>query len=163
MAPELFHFRPRFRALAWTASGLGAGAMTLASLGLLGPGQLIGWIVGGIGAALGPLYAVSPAWRLIVAVDEHGLAVRRGETPRFQLPWNEVVRVVWSPATSTMFVDGGSPARSLLVPGYGATAPYDLERKPELCRAIVARVPADRVIEVDSLERYAAAVQVTPP
>jgi hypothetical protein len=63
-----------------------------------------------------------------------------------------VVEVVASPSTTTCFVDGGSPGRSLLVPGDGAPAPYDVEHKPALYRAILARVPAARVREVTSLD-----------
>ena len=48
--------------------------------------------------------------------------------------------------------DGGAPERSLLVPGDGAPAPYDIEDKPALYAAILAAVPADRVETVETIE-----------
>jgi len=54
------------------------------------------------------------------------------------------VRVVASPATSSCFIDGGAPERSLLVPGDGAPAPYDIADRAALVEAILARVPATR-------------------
>ena len=67
-------------------------------------------------------------------------------------PWGDVVRVVASPTTHTCFVDGGAPDKSLLVPGVGAPAPYDLERRDELFAEILAHVPPDRVKTVTSLD-----------
>jgi len=63
------------------------------------------------------------------------------------------VRVVASPTTKSCFVDGGAPEKSLLVPGDGAPAPYDLERRAALFDAIIAHVPADRVQTVETLEQ----------
>jgi hypothetical protein len=145
----------RFAALAWTASGLGAAAVALAVADLLGAARLLGYVLGSGGALLGPLHAASPAWRYTVEVGDDALRVRRRDRLRLELPWPDVVRVVYSPSTATLFVDGGAPERSLLVPGLGAPASYDLERKPELCRAIVARVDPARVVEVASLEDFA--------
>ena len=129
-SPARFRFRPRYRALA-------AGAIA----------------VGLVAAALGGLYLGSPAWKLQVLVDDDALEVRSGEDRRFRLAWPEVVRVVASPATATCFVDGGAPERSLLVPGIGAPAPYQIERRAELYAAIVAHVPAERIRQVELLER----------
>jgi hypothetical protein len=154
-AAQRFRFRPRFVGLAVTASALGLGLLAVAAADLLGAARALGLVLGAGGATLGPLYAASPAWRLVVVVDDDALSVERGGRARLRLPWPEVVRVVWSPATSTMYVDGGAPERSLLVPGPGATAPYDLEDRPALCRAVLAHVAADRVIEVPSLEQFA--------
>jgi hypothetical protein len=72
---------------------------------------------------------------------------------RFRLRWDEVKGVIASPSTQTCFVDGGTAERSLLVPGDGAPAPYAIEDATALYRAIVARVPPERVREVDLLER----------
>lgn len=147
-APRRFRFRPRYRGLAWTALG-GGGALGVAG-GLAG--VVPGLVAGAVGAALGGLYLVSPAWRLTVIVDDDGLEVTSAGDRRFRLAWGDVVRVVSSPATHTCFVDGGEPARSLLVPGDGAPAPYDIEDKAALCEAILARVAPERVTTVETLE-----------
>ncbi len=63
------------------------------------------------------------------------------------------VKVVSSPTTNTCFVDGGTPETSLLVPGDGAPAPYDIENKRALCDAILAHVAAEKVRTVDTLAR----------
>lgn len=149
---ELFRFRPRFGALAWGAIALGAIA-ALAG-GLRGATGVA--VAGGLCLAFGVAYRWSPAWRYVVAVDDDALEVTRDGERRFRLPWTSVVKVIASPSTSTCFVDGGSADVSLLVPGDGAPAPYDVERKRDLYRAIMARVPADKVREVTSLDAPAA-------
>jgi hypothetical protein len=145
---EQFRFRPRFGALAWAAVGLGAlTALVAGWRGAAGAG-----VAGGLCLAFGLAYLWSPAWRFIVHVDDDALEVTRDGVRRFRLPWTAIVKVIASPATATCFVDGGSPATSLLVPGDGAPAPYDVERKRALYAAILARVPAERVREVASLD-----------
>src|SRR5690606_38756573 len=104
---------------------------------------------GAAGVVLGLLYLLSPAWRLMVLVDDDGFEVMRGRTPRFRLPWSEVVRVVASASTKTCFVDDGAPERSLLVPGPGASAPYDIEDKVALYEIIMERVALTRIEWVD--------------
>jgi len=151
-----FRFRPRFRLMASLAIGLG---LILAAAGALVSSTVSTVLVvaGMSGAALGALYLGSPAWKLEVLIDDQALEVRSAGERRFRLPWDEVVEVIWSPATSTCFVDGGEPDRSLLVPGDGAPAPYAIERRAELVAAIVERAPDDRVRQVEVLERGAAA------
>jgi hypothetical protein len=145
---ERFRFRPRFGGLAWGAIVLGALAVLLG--GWRGGAAVA--VAGGLGLAFGFAYLWSPAWRYVVIVDDDALEVTRDGDRRFRLPWSAVIAVRASPSTSTCFVDGGSPDRSLLVPGDGAPAPYDVERKRDLYRAILAHVPADRVREVTSLD-----------
>jgi hypothetical protein len=110
-------------------------------------------VTGALGIALGAAYLASPTWRIAVTVDDDALTVGSPSRQRFRLPWTEVVRVVSSPSTSTCFVDGGSPDRSLLVPGDGAPAPYDIADRKALYQAILARVPADKVQTVSSLDK----------
>ena len=150
MTERSFAFRPRYRALAWGSIGVGgAVAAVAAALGLV----TLPLVTGALGVALGAAYLRSPTWRIAVTVDDTGLRVGSPSKLRFQLPWAEVVRVVASPSTSSCFVDGGSPERSLLVPGDGAPAPYDIADRPALVEAILARVPADRVQTVASLDK----------
>jgi len=114
-------------------------------------------VTGALGIALGAAYLASPTWRITVTVDAAGLTVGSPSRERFRLAWADVVRVVASPATSTCFVDGGKPERSLLVPGDGAPAPYDIVDRKALVEAILAHVAADKVQTVDSLD------QASPP
>jgi hypothetical protein len=153
-----FAFRPRYRALAWGSIGVGSAVAAVAAA--LGP-VTIPLVTGAIGIALGAAYLRSPTWRISVTVDDSGLRVGSPSKLRFQLTWADVIRVVASPATSSCFVDGGSPERSLLVPGDGAPAPYDIADRAALVEAILAHVPADKVQTVATLEQ--ASAPITPP
>lgn len=108
---------------------------------------------GALAVALGAAYLALPTWRIAVTIDDDGLTVGSPKRQRFRLAWHEVVRVIASPATSTCFVDGGAPERSLLVPGDGAPAPYDIADRKALVEAILAHVPADKVQIVASLDQ----------
>ena len=146
-----FRFKPRFRGLALGAVGIGAtlGGVSIIALGA----ALLPLATGAAGVALGAAYLMSPTWKLEVVVDDEALEVRSPSASKFRLPWTDVKRVVAATKTPSCFVDGGVPEKSLLVPGDGAPAPYDLEDKPGLCAAILAHVPADKVSKVDSLDR----------
>jgi hypothetical protein len=162
--PTRHRFRPRYRGVAWTAVAVGGTlAAVAASLGFLA----VPLVTGAIGVAMGAAYLASPTWRLAVTTDDDGLEVGSAARRRFRLAWGDVVRVVAAPAKHTCFVDGGAPERSLLVPGDGAPAPYDLEDRPALVAAILAHVPAERVTTVASLaearEERAAAEAGAPP
>jgi hypothetical protein len=146
-----FAFRPRYRGLAWGSIGVG-GAIATASavLGFV----TLPLVSGALGIALGAAYLASPTWRITVTIDDAGLRVGSPTRLRFQLAWTDVVRVVASPATHSCFVDGGAPERSLLVPGDGAPAPYDIADRQALVDAILAYVPADKVTTVESLDKF---------
>ncbi len=130
--------------------GLGGGLIAVGA----GIGMVALPIVAGVlGIGAGTAYLISPTWRLEVITDDTGLEVRTPQRSRFKIPWSDVVRVVASPSTNTCFVDGGTPERSLLVPGVGAPAPYDLEDRPALLATILARVTPDKITTVESLDR----------
>lgn len=149
MTARAYAFRPRYRWLAWGSIGLGGSVTTVAvAIGL----AAVPLITGALGVALGAAYLASPTWRIKVTVDDDGLTVGSATRRRFHLPWADVVRVIASPTTSTCFVDGGAPERSLLVPGDGAPAPYEIEDRKALVEAILAHVPAAKVETVDTLE-----------
>lgn len=153
MTPRSFAFRPRYRALAWSSIGVGGGVAALAAaLGMV----TLPVVGGALGIVLGAAYLASPTWRIAVTVDDAGLRVGSPGRQRFALAWSEVVRVVAAPATRSCFVDGGAPERSLLVPGDGAPAPYDIADRGALVEAILAHVPPDRVQTVESLDKIAA-------
>lgn len=150
-----FRFRPRYRAVALTAIGIGGtlGTIALAALGA----ALLPLATGAAGVALGAAYLMSPAWRLEVVADDGGLEVRSATKQRFRIAWTDVVKVVASPTTHTCFVNGGTPERSLLVPGDGAPAPYDIVDKRTLYDTILARVAPDKIETVESLDKARAA------
>lgn len=151
-AKATHRFRPRYRGVAWTAVGVGGSlAGVAAAIGFV----MVPLVSGLAGIAIGAAYLASPTWRLAVTVDDDGLEVGSTTKRRFRLPWSDVVRVVASPTTHTCFVDGGAPERSLLVPGDGAPAPYDLTDRTALYDAILAHVPADKVETVETLEAAA--------
>ena len=150
MTARSFAFRPRYRGLAWGSMGVGGAIATVSAL--------IGFVTlplvtGAIGIALCAAYLASPTWKIAVTVDDDGLSVGSPSRLRFRIAWADIVRVVASPSTHSCFVDGGSPDRSLLVPGDGAPAPYDIADRAALVDAILARVPADKVKTVDSLDK----------
>lgn len=155
MSERAFRFRPRYRGLALSALGVG-GTLGVVSVAVLGA-AVLPLATGIAGVVLGAGYLVSPTWKLTVVVDDDALEVRSPKDSKFRLPWGDVVRVVASPSTHTCFVDGGSPERSLIVPGDGAPAPYDIEDKPALFAAILAHVSADKVETVETLEAARAA------
>jgi hypothetical protein len=150
VAEQHHRFRPRYRGLAIASLGLG-GALSIVALTVLGA-ALLPLVTGAAGALLGGAYLASPSWRLEVVTDDAGLEVRSATASRFRIAWSDIARVVASPSTHTCFVDGGSPERSLLVPGLGAPAPYDLEDKVALFDAIIAHVDPAKVETVESLE-----------
>ena len=139
---------------------MGVGSSMAAASALLGF-VTVPLATGAIGVALGAAYLASPTWRISVTIDDAGLTVGSPKRLRFRLAWSEVVRVVASPTTRSCFVDGGSPDRSLLVPGDGAPAPYDIEDRGDLLDAILAHVPAEKVTTVTSLDK--AEVHANPP
>jgi hypothetical protein len=145
-----FGFRPRYRGLAW--SSIGVGGTMAAVAGVLGF-VTVPLAAGALGIALGAAYLASPTWRIAVTVDADGLAVGSPGRLRFRLAWRDIVRVVASPSTRTCFVDGGAPERSLLVPGDGAPAPYDIADRATLYDLILAHVSPDRVTRVESLDK----------
>jgi hypothetical protein len=155
-----FRFLPRYRGLAFTALGVG-GTLGVTSLVVLG-GALVPLATSIAGVALGVGYLLSPSWRLVVAVDDDGLEVRSPKATKFRLPWSEVTRVIASPSTKTCYVDGGTPERSLIVPGDGAAAPYDIEDKDVLYETILRHVASDKVKEVVTLEAERAAMNAAP-
>ena len=105
-----------------------------------------------VGLLLGGSYLLSPTWRLRVVTNSGGLEVFSGPKSKFQLSWDEIIQVIASPSTQTCFVNGGDPTQSLLVPGPGAPASYDIENKDKLYGDILRQAPADRVKEVELLE-----------
>jgi hypothetical protein len=142
-------FRPRYRGIAFASIGVGGSLAVVSSIaGFIA----LPMITGALGIAAGLAYLASPTWKLAVTTDDDGLEVGTAARRRFRIAWGDIVKVIASPNTSSCFVDGGEPSKSLLVPGVGAPAPYDLEDRPALFAAIMKHVPAERVETVELLE-----------
>jgi len=148
-----FRFRPRYKLFALGMIALGAAFAAAAMVSDFdGSSRTVAIAIGAVSAILGLLYLLSPAWRIVVVVDDEALEVLSRGDRRFRVPWTEVAGVVASPETKTLYFDGGEPDKSFKVPGRGAPAPYDIERRAELYDAIMGRVPAEVVTEVELLE-----------
>jgi hypothetical protein len=146
-----FRLQPRYRALAIGAISLG-GALSVVAVAVLGA-AVLPLATGLAGVGLGAAYLASPVWRLEVIADDDGLEVRSPKARRFRIAWSDIVAVTASPSTHTCHVDGGAPERSLLVPGIGAPAPYDIANKQALFDAILAHVDPTKVKTVERLEK----------
>lgn len=145
VVPERFRFRPRYRAFPWILVALSAWLAVAVWLhDLQGGSRTFALVCAAVGPLVALAYWRSPAWRLEVEVDDAALTVRRGDDVRLRLPWAEVVAVRHSAEHKTALVDGGAPARRLLVPGPDAPGPYRIERREALYDAILAHVPAER-------------------
>jgi hypothetical protein len=152
-------FKGRYRGVAYGSIAIGSAVAVLSGIAGF---VMLPLVSGLVGVAAGAAYLGSPTWRLVVTVDDDGLEVGSSSRQRFRLAWNEIVRVVASPSTKSCFVDGGSPATSLLVPGVGAPAPYDLDDRAALFDQILAHVPAEKVQLVETLEQAAAEARARP-
>ena len=145
---KTFRFRPRYRGVAWTSVGVGGAlGVVSATLGFLA----VPMISGAVGIAAGIAYLASPTWKITVTIDDDALTVGSPNKLRFRLPWADVVKVIAAPEKASCFVDGGAPENSLLVPGDGAPAPYDIENRKLLVDEIVAHVAPEKVERVTSL------------
>lgn len=141
-----YRFRPRFLGLAFLSSSIGV--VLIASSFTLTPDRMSGifaLLTGAAGLVFGFAYLRSPVWRLAVEVQDDYLVVWNGLAERMRLPWSEVQKVVVDHEQQTCYVDGGTPEQSLLVPGPGANASYDIKDKGKLIEDILARVPDELV------------------
>ena len=102
-------------------------------------------LTGAAGLFFGFAYLRSPIWKLFVDVGDEAITVWNGVDVRMSLAWGEVERVVLDDERTTMFVDGGSPERSLLIPGPASPASYLVRRKDALIEDILARVDASLI------------------
>ena len=145
-------FRPRYRGVAYVTIGVGGSLAVVASI----VGFVVVPLVSGLcGIAAGAAYLASPTWRLAVIADDDGLEVASPARRRFRIAWTDIVKVIASPTTKSCFVDSGKPETSLLVPGVGAPAGYELEDRPALFAAILEHVPDDKVQTVETLVQFA--------
>lgn len=149
--PE-FRLRPRYRLLPASAAGIGGGIAVFGAL--QGPFALVA--VGGAAMAMGAAYWFSPTWkiRLVTTDEELQFHTSRGRINR--LPWAQVRRVFVDRVHGTCLVVGSNAETSLIVPGVGAPAPYDINNKAALFAEIMARVAPSRQREVASIEQAIA-------
>ena len=101
-------------------------------------------------------YLLSPAWSIAITTDDDGVTVTKRNQVSFQVAWSDIEVLVIDAASNTCFIDTGSPDTSILVPGPGAPAGYDVEDKAELIAELRTRVPAETIREVESLRAWRA-------
>ncbi len=142
-----YPFSPRFKFVAYAALVLGAVALT----GAIIAGGVSGWVIGLLCISSGAAYLLSPAWKIVIETNENGITVFQKQKTRFSLPWSSVERFLVMPDEKAAFVDGGSPEKSVLIPGPGAQAGYQIVEKAALIREISKRIPAHRIKAVENL------------
>ena len=148
-----YRFKPRFVGVAFVS--LSIGVVLIAASATLTPDRfssIFALITGAAGVFLSFTYLRSPVWRLAVDVQESDLVVWNGTEEKLRLPWSDVTRVVMDPDREVCFVDGGTPARSLLVPGPAAPASYVIAKRDQLIDAILAHVPKDIITNPDTVD-----------
>ncbi len=143
-----YRFRPRFLGVAFLS--LSIGVVLVVAAATITPDPLssgFALVTGVAGLFLGFAYLKSPVWKLAVEIQDEALVVWTGNQERMRLPWDKVEKVIVDTVQLTCFVDGGTPDKSLLVPGPGAQASYDIRNKAGLIEAILAHVPKECVQE----------------
>lgn len=141
-----YRFRPRFVGVAFLS--LSIGTVLIVSSLTITPDRMsaiFSFFAGLAGLFLAFAYLKSPVWRLAVDIQDDALVVWNGLEERMRLPWADVTKVVMGPEGETCFVDGGTKELSLLVPGPGAGASYEIRRKKQLIAAILAHIDEDLV------------------
>tara|TARA_R110002073_G_scaffold103664_12_gene234825 strand:+ start:39051 stop:39641 length:591 start_codon:yes stop_codon:yes gene_type:complete len=148
-----YRFKPRFVGVAFVS--LSIGVVLIAASATLTPDRfssIFALITGAAGVFLSFTYLRSPVWRLSVDIQESALVIWSGTEEKLRLPWSDVTRVVMDPDREVCFVDGGSPDRSLLVPGPAAPASYVISKRDKLIDAILAHVPKDIITNPDDVD-----------
>lgn len=168
-SPASYRFRPRYRSLAWLA--MATGSVLIGYALFTGESRALALIMGAMGIALGLIYQASPVWKLRIVPfaagtgdaqegEDHGegggggLRVLAGDVERFALRFDEIEALIVVSEHKTCFVHTGTSGRSILLPGPGANASYDIEGKEALYDLLVANVPEDRVREVENLGKW---------
>jgi hypothetical protein len=129
----------------WAVAGIGLAILVAALItGATGATRIFAWSAAIVGLVIAFLHWFSPAWSLLVELDDQGLRVLRKDDVRLQLGWHEVERLLVDREHSTAVVDGGTAERRLLVPGPGLSGPYRIEDRGRLIIELCARVPIER-------------------
>ncbi|MCP4444712.1 MAG: hypothetical protein GY811_05105 [Myxococcales bacterium] len=159
-----YRFKPRFVGVAFVSLSLGVVLITASAT--ITPDRVSSIFALGTGATgvlLSSMYLRSPVWRLAVDVQESGLVLWSGTSEKLRLPWSDVSRVVMDADREVCFVDGGTPDRSLLVPGPAAPASYVIAKREQLIDDILAHVPEDLVIDPADVDVVALAEASAQP
>jgi hypothetical protein len=94
--------------------------------------------------------------RPVLLVDDDGWAIEQRGREKLRVHWSEVQAVRVERREHALYVDCGDPGRNLLVPprrGFG----FRFAEQEALCARVLASVPAERVQEVERLERDGSA------
>src|SRR5262249_4783324 len=100
-----FRFRPRFAWIPWVVAAVGIAMLAFGLYGgAAGASRAFAIATGLIGPLIAVAYLRSPAWKLVVVVDEEAFEVTGNDKIRFRLPWTDVKEVVYSNTYPTAFV-----------------------------------------------------------
>lgn len=148
-----YRFKPRFVGVAFVS--LSFGVVLIAASATLTPDRfssVFAFITGTAALLLSFLYLRSPVWKLAVDVQESGLVLWSGTEEKLRLSWADITRVVVDKDREMCFVDGGSPEVSIMVPGPAAPASYVVAKREQLIEAILAHIPADKIVDPDEVD-----------
>jgi hypothetical protein len=147
-----YRLLPRYR---WLATAAGLLGLAIAVVGFArSHWTLCG--IGGFAIVLGAAYLLSPSWRIRLVTSEDALEFAKPNGTVDRIAWTDIKRLLIA-GNQTCLLVGTTAKTSLIVPGLGAPAPYDIENKAALFAEIVARVPVAAHIKVDSVESAIAA------
>jgi hypothetical protein len=92
--------------------------------------------------------------RPVLLVDDAGWAIEQRGREKLRVAWSEVQSVRFDRKESAFYADCGDVGRNLFVPprrGFG----FRFGQQEQLCERLLASVPADRVHDVERLDRAA--------
>jgi hypothetical protein len=142
-----YRLLPRYRSLPIAAAGLG---VAIAAVGAFrGTWSLCA--IGGIAVALAAAYLWSPSWRMQLITSDTGLTFQKANGAQRFVAWNDVKRLLVAPNQTCLMV-GTDAETSLIVPGLGAPAPYDIQNKAALFAEMTAKVANSKQRTVETIE-----------
>ena len=148
---------PSRHALVASAAWLLPLAVVMAFGGILAAHAVTGKLLAGWFVLLG-----LGAWlwqrrqRPLLVVDDAGWAIEQRGREKLRVGWSEVRSVRFDRAEQAFYADCGDPGRNLLVPprrGFG----FHFAEQEKLCARMLQSVPAERVQQVERLDRAALA------
>jgi hypothetical protein len=148
-----YRLRPRFRLLPLSAAGIGT---SVAVVGVVQSAVAL-IAVGGTATALAAGYWFSPTWKMRIVTSPDELQFHKTRDRITKIAWRDIRRVFVDRVHHTCLVVGRNADSSLIVPGVGAPAPYDIDDKRALFDEIVANVATEKLRDVDSIEAAIAA------
>jgi hypothetical protein len=93
----------------------------------------------------------SPSWRMQLITSDTGLTFQKANGTHRFVGWNDVKRLLVAPNQTCLMV-GTDAETSLIIPGLGAPAPYDIQDKAALFAEVTAKVASSKQRKVETIE-----------